>query len=87
MKFVCQWYLSDDLAGMETLGESNLDEFTCFIIKWSTYHDANGRTWSADTRFVGSNVLGKLMVALPHVQFHGTTAVSVYELIKELQLT
>lgn len=35
MKFIPQWYLSDDSAGIDTLGERNLDDFTCFTIKWS----------------------------------------------------
>lgn len=81
MKFFLRWYLSDDAASMETLRENNCDEFTFFSIKWGAYGDANRRTLSPDTIFVEINALLTLTVALPHVQLHKTTSVSVFELI------
>lgn len=71
---------------MQTLRKSNLDDFTCYTINWIAYGDANRRTWSADNMFEGNNSLGKMSVVFPHVQFYGTKAVSVSELIKKVQL-
>lgn len=85
MNFVRQWYSSLDFPAMETLGDTNFEDFTCFSVKWSAYDYCIRRTLSAETRYLGGNPLGKLTVFIPVVQFHGPTAVSISDIVSDLE--
>lgn len=85
MSFVRHWYIVQDNARMETLGEREFQDFTCFTIKWSAYSDTNDLAWSDDNRKLGKNEMRKRTIVISHLQLYGTTAVSISELIEEFQ--
>lgn len=70
---------------METLTEGSTQERNHFGDKLSDGDDTKRRTWSDEFRFLGSNRLDSLKTVPPHLQFHGTTDMSVSEFIKEVK--